>query len=96
MKLNINEIILYFFVPAWAIAEILISAWMLKAKPDRGITSKYPKRIIFLSQLPFGKRWRQHIDKVDIRPLEIYQRRIATWYLSLIIPLFLILYVFTL
>ena len=96
MKLNVNEIILYFFVPVWTAAEIMISIWMLKAKPDRKITSKYQRKIIFLSQLPFGKRWRQHIGKEDITSLEIYQYRIRIWYLSLIIPFFLILYIFAL
>ena len=94
MKLSVNEIILYFFVPIWIVAEILISIWMFKAKPGKNIAKKYPKKIIFLSQLLFGKRWRQPIDKEHVRLFETYQYRIRVWYLSLMIPFVLTMFIF--
>ena len=96
MSLNVKEAILYFFVPAWIVAETLIVIWMFKAKPDKNIRDKYPRKVIILSQLPFGKSWRKNIDKDDVRLLQTYQHRIRVWYLSLMIPFFLIMYIFTL
>ena len=66
MSFNVKEVILYFFVPVWIVAEALIVIWMFKAKPDNNIRDKYPRKIIILSQLPFGKRWRKDIEKKDL------------------------------
>jgi hypothetical protein len=96
MSVNLKEAILYFFVPVWIAAETLIMIWMFKAKPDKNIKGKYPRKVVMLSQLPFGKSWANNIDKDDVKVLQTYQRRIRVWYLSLMIPFFLIMYVFTL
>ena len=93
---NVKEAILYFFVPAWIVTETLIVIWMFKATPDKNIKDKYPRKVIILSQLPFGKSWAKNIDKEDVRLLQTYQRRIRVWYLSLMIPFFLIMYIFAL
>jgi len=96
MSFNVKEAILYFFIPVWAVAEILITIWMFKAKPDENIKDKYPRKVAFLSQLPFGKSWMKYVDKEDVKLLQTRQRRIKVWYLSLMIPFFLIMYIFTL
>lgn len=96
MGFNVKEAILYFFIPAWIVAETLIMIWMFKAKPDKNIKGKYPKKVVMLSQLPFGRSWVKNIDKDDVRLLQAYQRRIRVWYLSLMIPFFLIMFIFTL
>jgi hypothetical protein len=90
MKINPIITILYILLAFWAMVEIFISVWMFKAKPDKGILIKYPKKIVFLSQLPFGKSWIKNIDKDDIKLFTTYQERIRVWYLSIIIPIFLI------
>jgi len=96
MNFNVKEAILYFFVPVWLVAETLIVIWMFKAKPDKNLKGKYPRKVIILSQLPFGKSWKKNVDKDDVKYLQIYQRRIRVWYLSLMIPFFIIMYIFTL
>jgi len=89
MNFNMLDVILYFFLPIWIVAEIFIGKWLFKAKPEKKIMDKYPKKIIFLSQIPFGKTWMKNVDKEDIRLLQTYQHRIRVWWLSIIIPLFL-------
>lgn len=96
MKFKLTEIILYFVIPCWIVAEALIILWVHKAKPDKNITDKYPKKIILLSQVPFGKSWKHSVNEKDIRLLQTYQHRIRVWYLSLMPPFFLILYIYTL
>ncbi len=82
--------ILYFLLAIWAVMEVFIIIWMFKAKPDKQILRKYPRNIVFLSQLPFGKSWGKNIDKVDVKLFRSYQQRIRLWYLSILIGLFLI------
>ena len=96
MSPNVKEAILYFFVPVWIVAEILIGIWMFKGKPDENIKDKYSRKVVFLSQLPFGKRWIKYVDNEDVKLLQTYQHRIKVWYLSLMIPFFLVMYIFTL
>jgi len=96
MKFNLKEMILYFFIPMWLLAEIFISTWMFKAKPKKDATDQYEKKVIFLSQLPFGKGWRNNVRREDVRLFERYQFRIKIWYLSLMVPFFLIMFIFTL
>jgi len=65
-------------------------------KPKKELMDKYSKKVIFLSQLPFGSRWRKGINKEDIELMKRYQGRIKIWYLTLIIPFVLIfIYLFT-
>ncbi len=40
MSFNEREAILYFFIPVWIVAEILIGVWMLKAKPGENVKDK--------------------------------------------------------
>ena len=95
MSFNVKEAILYFFIPVWTVAEILITIWMFKAKPDENMKDRYPGKVAFLSQLPFGKSWMKYVDKEDLKLLQTRQRRIKVWYLSLMIPFFLVMYIFT-
>jgi hypothetical protein len=83
--------VIYILIVIWIIAQIPICKWMFRAKPDKNITQKYPKKVIFQSQLPFGSSWKKKIDKSDILVMERYQQRIKWWYLSLIIPFALFL-----
>jgi hypothetical protein len=85
MDFNFNNIILYFIIPIWLILEIFIIKWMFDAKPDRKSTSKYSKKVIFLSQLPLGSRWKKGVNKDDIKIFEKYQYRIKIWYFSVLI-----------
>jgi len=96
MSFDVKEGILCFFIPVWAVAEILIGIWMFKAKPDENIRDKYSRKVVFLSQLPFGKSWMKYVDKEDVKLLQTFQHRIKVWYLSLMIPFFLVMYIFTL
>jgi hypothetical protein len=43
-----------------------------------------------MSQFPFGKIWKKHVDHEDLGIMEKYQFRIKMWFLSIIIPLFII------
>jgi hypothetical protein len=86
----IVDVVLYILIPIWMMAEVFIIKWMFKAKPGKNITCNYPKKIIFLSQLPFGTRWMKWIDKVDHTSFQTYQRRIRIGFLSVMIPLFII------
>lgn len=72
----------------WVIMEIFIARWMFKAKPGKDMAAKYPRKVIFLSQLPFGKRWKKSVDARDLKVMEKYQWRITIWYLMVIIPFF--------
>jgi hypothetical protein len=87
--------LLYFFIFIWVIVEIIIVRWMLLAKPERKILDKYPRRVIFLSQLPglFGNAWKNGIENEDLKKMESYQHRITIWYLSILIP-FLLIFLF--
>jgi hypothetical protein len=76
----------YYLIFIWIILEIVIFKWMFNLKPGKNLKDKYPKKIIFLSQLPFGSRWKNSVDKEDIELFENYQHRIKIWYLSLVIP----------
>ena len=93
MEMNFYKIA-YFFIAIWIIIEIFIIRWMFQIKPEKEITNKYHRKIVFLSQLPFGKGWKKHVDKADIAVLERYQFRIKIWYLSIMIPFFTILLIF--
>jgi hypothetical protein len=74
-----------YLLHVWLIAEVLIGIWMFKAKPDKKITEKYPKKVINRSQRPFGKSWTKYIDNNDLNILQKYQHRIMIFYLSTII-----------
>jgi hypothetical protein len=78
--------LIYVFINIWAVSFVFISWWMLKAKPCKNVVNKYPRKIVFLSQMPFGKRWIKFVDSEDLHLMEKYQYRIKLWYLALIIP----------
>ncbi len=90
MKYNLFNVSLYSFIFIWGILEILISKWMFNAKPHNNLTKKYPKKVIFMSQLPFGNKWKNNVEKEDIVIFQNYQYRIRIWFLSLMIPFWLI------
>jgi hypothetical protein len=90
MDFKVFDVVLYFVLPVWVVVEIFIGRWLFKAKPDKKITDKYPKKVIFLSQIPFGKTWMKNVAKEDVKLLQSYQQRIRVWWLSVILPLFLI------
>ncbi len=79
-----------FVIIIWVIAEIFIIKWMFSARPTKDITEKYPKKIIFMSQFPFGKFWKMYVEHEDLEIMAKYQYRIKIWFLSIIIPLFII------
>jgi hypothetical protein len=85
MTINVNNIILYILIPIWVIVELFLVKWMFKSKPDRNRINKYPKKIIFMSQLPLGSKWKKRVDKDDIKIFEQYQNRIKVWSGSVII-----------
>jgi hypothetical protein len=62
---------------------------MFSLRPGKDVTNKYQRKVVFLSQLPFGNRWKRYIKKEDIKLFENYQYRIRIWYLSVIVPFFL-------
>jgi hypothetical protein len=66
---------------------------MFKAKPEKKITDKYGKKVIFLSQLPFGSSWKKNVNREDGPLMEEYQHRIRLVYLSTFFPLIL-MYIF--
>ncbi len=90
MNFNAMKLFLYLSIAIWGVAEIFMAKWMFKAKPNKNLMDKYPRKVVFLSQLPFGKNWKKYIDKDDVRLMEPYQHRIKVWFLSIIIPLLLI------
>lgn len=81
-----NLKIIYTLIAIWLIIEIFIGRWMFKAKPDKSLLVKYPRKIIFLSQLPFGRRWKKFVAPDDLKAMEKYQYRITISYLTIIIP----------
>ncbi len=94
MTLGTYQIIFSFFVPIWIIGVLMTSRSLLKARPNKTILDKYPKRILFLLHLPFWKKWKQHVDKEDVKLLAIYQSRLMVWYLSATLPFYIIIFVF--
>jgi len=70
----------------WLVAQALIIPWMFKARPDKKLLDKYSKKLIWLSGLPFGKKWKTGVAQEDIAMFEKYQKRTTIWYLSVIIP----------
>lgn len=73
---------------AWVIAESIIGRWMFKAKPDKTIIEKYPKKVIMSSSLPFGSSWKKKVQENDIGVLEVYQSRVRICFLSIVLGLF--------
>jgi hypothetical protein len=82
--MSFNKIILFIFLPAWLILEVIILKWVSNAEPKKNITSRYSKKVIFLSRLPFGSSWKKSIYNEDIKTLERFNYRIKIWYLSII------------
>lgn len=78
-----------YFIVVWIIIEACLVHWLIRGKPNKTIMSKYSKQVLFMIQLPFGKKWKNKIDRSDVEIFEIYQQRIKIWYLSLVIPMFL-------
>ena len=94
MNFDLNERILYcVLLFLWSISEIFVGRWMFRAKPQKHRADKYPKGVIFLSQLPFGSGWKKSIDEEDIPAFEKYQSRIRIMFLSTLFPLF-VMYIF--
>ena len=62
MKLIISQIVLFFIIPIWVLAEIIMFIRVLSSKPSKNMLNKYSKIDIY------GKRkdWRRNIDKEDI------------------------------
>jgi hypothetical protein len=79
----------------WVIVEVFLIIWMFKARPQKKITDKYPKKVVSLSQKPFGSKWIEEMSEEDIDVFRRYQYRIRVWFLSVTIPFCLIfLYLF--
>ena len=81
--------ILYVIFFIWIIIEIFIAKWLFQGKPEKSIIKKYPQKIMFLAQLPFGGSWKKHIESQDVKLFENYQRRIRIFFLSIAIPPYL-------
>jgi hypothetical protein len=73
-------------VIVWVLVEIPLCVWLFRAKPERVALLRYSRRTRYLSQLPFGDKWKQAVTTEDLPVLAEYQRRVRIWYLSLIIP----------
>ena len=52
-----------------------IGLWVLKAKPPKEISKKYPKTILLQIVTPFMKNWRNRIDHEDLELFEEYRKR---------------------
>jgi len=85
--------IIFIILSVWVIAEIVIVRWMFKAKPDKNLHIKYSRKIILLSQLPFGIKWKKDVNSDDLNKMVKYQYRIKIWYLTVIIP-FILFYIY--
>ncbi len=85
--------IIVIVLPIWVVAEVVIVCWMFKAKPDKHLHIKYSRKIILLSQLPFGIKWKKNVHSDDLNKMVTYQHRIIIWYLSVIIP-FILFYIY--
>ena len=90
MILSYNEKLLIALL-FWFIAELFIIKWMWSARPKEKILEKYPKTIVYLSQIAFGIVLKKRIDEDDLPCFITYQKRIRIWFLSLFIPYLLIL-----
>jgi hypothetical protein len=52
----------------------LLVVWAFRAVLPKGVRAKYPRRVIFMSQLPFTEAWRLSIQQEDL-PLLVKARR---------------------
>lgn len=78
--------IYYFIIFIWLILQIIISVWMLKAKPNEDFYKKLPKRIIILSQLAFYSGWKKEIQDInDLSVMEKYHKRLSLWLFSILL-----------
>ncbi len=74
-------------VIAWAVLQIPIGIWLLKAKPSKEISGKYPKLVVFQSTIPLMKNWRNKINVVDLKIFAEYPKRVLIqYYLSFVLP----------
>jgi|APFre7841882724_1041349.scaffolds.fasta_scaffold189232_2 hypothetical protein len=79
--------LIFSLIIGWVIIELLIGRWMFKAKPDKRMIEKYPKKVIIASSLPFGTSWKKKVEKNHIAILEAYQFRVRICFLSIILAL---------
>ena len=77
------------FIIIWIVIEIYFMWVLIRTKPSKEITSKYRGKVLFYSQLPFGKYWKAGVKQEDLGIMETYQNNIQKWYLSVIIPFIL-------
>lgn len=62
MNLQLIKSILYITTTIWGAVEVLIVIWMFKAKPNKIITDKYSRKVVFLSRLPLGNSWKKDVE----------------------------------
>lgn len=53
---------------------VLGGIWALRRTLPRDVRARYPKRLIFMSQLPFTEQWRASVSPEDL-PLFLRARR---------------------
>jgi len=77
-------------VIAWAVLQIPLVIWLLKAKPSKEISGKYSKLVVFQSTIPMMKNWRNKIDVADLKVFAEYRKRVLIqYYLCFVLPVLL-------
>ena len=60
----------------FAVLLIPITIWVYKAKPPKELYKKYPRRVLWVSQLPFTSAWKSMVTTEDALILERYRTRL--------------------
>ena len=61
----------------FAVLLIPITIWVYKAKPPKELYKKYPRRLLWVSLLPFTSVWKSIVTTEDAVLLEKYRMRLC-------------------
>jgi hypothetical protein len=53
---------------------VLVGIWSIRRTLPSGVRARYPKRLIYMSQLPFSEQWRASVNPEDL-PFFLTTRR---------------------